>query len=398
VGLDSYLHTYSLASTDTTESLTELMVSAALTGRSSRKVRHRWRVQGEASAGTELFREHLEAQYRWQPDRKETRLRLDGQLHARQYRQETEYSLNSDQAEGRLDVRAYPWLNQGRRLELRGWTAFNDYQDPTTLEVDYRENGGGLFLQSRGLDGAVWSVGTRFAARAYPDTTQIDRKTFGMEGTYDVQDFDGQELRLYHKTERRVIRDTEARPSAWSHWTDLSGKVTAGPGWVFLDLQGEIWDYDQDFSAYDDSWRLKGVAGYSWGDLLATSWQIGLAGERLEADTGPETYTELGLRMGVEAYGGEVSGSLSLEVGSRHYRDGTVDLDLPPSDVQGFESTETIQLYSDFNYWEIWLTANWRLADRWSLDVLASYEPENHTEKEDDAALGFGTVRLTYRP
>lgn len=396
-GLDAYLHTYSLASSDTTESLAEAMMSAALSGQSSRRARHRWRLRGEASVGTELFRENLEAQYRWQPTGAQARLRLDGQLRGRQYRKETEYTLNSDHLEGRLDLRAYPGVWPQRQLELRGWGSFTDYQTPSTLEVDHHETGGGLFLQSRGLDGPIWSLGTRYAFRAYPDTSGIDRRTLGLEGTLDTQDLDGQELRVYHKSERRHIRDTSARPSAWSHWTDASGKVTAGPGWVFLDLQTEIWQYDQNLAAYYDSWRVKGVAGYTWGDLFSTTWQIGLAAEKLAADEGPESYSELGLRAGVDAFAGRVSGSLTLEVGRRQYRDGTITLEIPDASGTVLES-EDLALYSDFTYWEIWLTASWRLTEQLSLDVLASYEPESHTEQDDDAALGFGTLKLVYRP
>ena len=41
-GFDSYLHSYALATDDTTETLAEFMFQAGLHGRSSRSSRHRW--------------------------------------------------------------------------------------------------------------------------------------------------------------------------------------------------------------------------------------------------------------------------------------------------------------------------------------------------------------------
>jgi len=396
-GMDSYLHTYNLATSDTTEALAEYAVIAALTGRSSRRAKHRWRLRAEGSAGTELFRENLEARYRFQGDNLVTRFRLDGYWRGRQYRDQSDYNLTSDNNEGRLDLRLYPAHGQTRFLELRGWGGFMNYQNPSSLEVDYNDQGAGAFVKSTGMDGPLWSIGSRYAFRAYPDSTVIDRRTLSLEGQLDVQDLDGQALHLFHKTDRRHIRDETVRPSAWSHWTDLGGKLTAGPGFVFLDLQGEIWQYDQDLSAYYDSWRVKTVAGYTWGDLLATTWQLGLTTEKLHAADNPEAYREFGLRGGAEAFGGPLSGSLILEVGTRMYDDGTVDLgdNAPEGSLPG---EETYDLYSDFQYWEIWLTASWQMARNLSLDILASYEPENHTEQEDDATLGFASVRLVYRP
>jgi hypothetical protein len=390
-GLDSHLHTYSLAESDTTESVSEFMVSAAVAGRSSRKNRHRWRVEGEVSAGTELFRERAEAGYRWQGADGRALFRLDGQLRGRQYRSGTEYNLSSDSVEGRLDVRAYPVATRNLEWELRGWGMLTDYRTPSSLEVNDREKGGGLSVRSRGLDGPLWQVGLRQAYRDYPDTSRIDRRTLGLVGQLDHQDLEGQELRLYHKTERRHVRDHTARPSAWSHWTDLQGKVAAGPGQVYLDLQGEIWRYDWTSTIYADSWRVEGASGYAWGDILGTRWQVGLAGEKFAAGDSPESYTALGLQAGVEAYTDQLSGTLSLEFGRRHYQDveGTGSSLLDEGDLG---------LYSDFSYWEVWLTASWQLTSAVSLDLLASYEPESHTERDDDVVLGFGTLRLIYRP
>ncbi len=64
-GVDASSHTYHLAVDDTTETIAEFMVQGAVEGRSARRARHRWRLRGEASAGTELFREGLDVDYRY---------------------------------------------------------------------------------------------------------------------------------------------------------------------------------------------------------------------------------------------------------------------------------------------------------------------------------------------
>jgi hypothetical protein len=47
---------------------------------------------------------------------------------------------------------------------------------------------------------------------------------------------------------------------------------------------------------------------------------------------------------------------------------------------------------------ELWTMGAWRISDPLSCEIMASYKPENHTEKSDDAAIGFASVRLVWRP
>ncbi len=395
-GFDALLHSYPLATTDTTETIAEYMVSAGIEGRSARRINHRWRLRAEASAGSELYRQQLEFQYTYLDQKRITRLRVDGKFYGRQYRQTTDYSLSSNNLEKRIDLRAYPWASAGTTLEMRAWHSALDYQNPSTLEVDTKDTGAGIFLRSRGLSRKIWSVGYRFSGRTYPDTTGIDRNVHRVEGDFDFHDDQGQGIRLYHKSGRRLIRDETLRPSAWAHYSDMNSLVAAGSGFVYLDLQSEIWQYDEETSTYFDSCRIKGVMGYRFGDILEPVWRLGLAAERLDAGDSPETYTQFGMRAGVESFGSDVSGSLQLEFGRRVYSQGDVALQDDPLD--DILSEDLITFYSDFNYWEIWLMANWSINAHFSLDVMANYEPENHTEKNDDSSIGFGSVRLVWRP
>jgi len=117
--------------------------------------------------------------------------------------------------------------------------------------------------------------------------------------------------------------------------------------------------------------------------------------ERLDAGDSHETYTQIGVRTGVESYGSAVGGSVTLEYGRRVYSQGEVVLDDGFGDLLG---TATIDIYSDFNYWKIWLLGSWRISRNFSLDFLANYEPENHTENSDDSAIGFASLHLIWRP
>lgn len=396
-GLDATVHTYPLAVSDTTETITEFMCQLGLEGRSPLRARHRWRLRAEASAGTELFRQRLEGDYRWQDARRVARLRLTGSWRGRQYRPGTTYTNSSDHGEGRLQARLTPWA--GEKTEWRGLlsTEFSDYARPSTLEVNHHGYGARLVLQSRGLSERPWHAGLSGARRVYPDSVQINRRTAGLEAGWDGRDFQGRGLQVYQRSQRRLIADETVRPSAWMHWSEGRAGLAAGPGTVFLDLQSEVWSYDQDSTVYVDSWRLQGMLGYTWGDLLSTSRRLGLAGERLAAGDSPESYHQLGLYAGIESYAGPLGGSLSLEFGRRFYTGGDEDLGLDEELAQELAVLDS-SLYTDFHYWKIWLQGSWEMTDALRLDLLGSYEPENHLEDADDSALGFGSIRLVWRP
>lgn len=69
-------------------------------------------------------------------------------------------------------------------------------------------------------------------------------------------------------------------------------------------------------------------------------------------------------------------------------------------DIDGVPVPDYEQLiaYSDFGYWELWLMDAWRIVGPLSCEITASYKPESHAEKSDDAAIGFASVRLVWRP
>lgn len=393
-GYDTYIHTYSLASTDTTETISEANLAAEIEGRSQRDAVHTWRVRAEGSAGTELFRETMDSGWQWQPSG-ETRLRADLAWTGRQYRPDSDYSLSSDHHEGNGELRAYPWLGRTHALDLRLLGRYLDYQTPSTLEQDYRESGGALFFGSRGLASGSWRAGVRGMRRAYPDTSAIDRDIVSLEGDLD-RTGNTLEVWLYHRSDRRIAAKEIVRPSAWSHWTDLRLVRPAGAGQVVANLNNEVWRYDTPGAAYFDSWRSDVEFGYRWGDLLAAQWHTLLTVDRLDAGDSPETYNQVGVKGSIESYGGPFSGVAALEYGRRWYQEQAATA--PTSSSPSSDPADVDLAYSDFGYFEIWLMATWTVSRHISFDVMASYQPEEHTEQDDDIALGYGSIRLVWRP
>jgi hypothetical protein len=383
-GIDAYLHNYYLAVDDTTEAVAEFNVAAELEGRSRRVTSHQWRVRGEVSTGTELTRQFFDGSYQLRPDAGDPLLRADLTWYGRQYREDSEYARSSDNHEGRGELRWYPWFGARTVLDLRLTGRYIDYRTPSTLEQDYRQGDVAAFLRSPGLVGGSWRIGLRAGQRAYPDSSAIDRDTVALEGDLDLAG-DDHTLWVFHRSERRTAADEAVRPSAWSHWTDARAALPAGEGHVVINLNNEVWQYDQETGAYFDSWRSDLEFGYRWGDLLGTQWHTLLTVDRLDAGDLPETYTQVGLRGSLESYAYPFTGILALEYGQRWYR---------PAD----DTEDVVISYTDFSYLEIWAMATWSLSEHWSLDLIANYQPENHTEQDDDLALGFGSLRLVWRP
>lgn len=388
LGHDVYVHSYYLASDDTTATVRETNLTAAIDGRSRRQTDHQWYLRAELSGGSELFRESLDAGYRWRPSAGDPRLGLDLTWLGRQYRETSEYSLTSDNTEGRLELRAFPWLGRRTALDLRAIARRVDYRTPSTLEQDYDDESVAGYLASRGDPAGSWRLGLRAAQRAYPDSAAIDRDGYAVEGELDRAGSAG-DIWLFHRSERRLIADESVRPSAWSHWTEARTALAAGAGHVVLDLTSEVWTYDAPTETWFDSWRADLEAGYRWGDLLGGLWHALVTIENLAAGDSPETYTQVGLRGSLESYARTLSGIIALEYGRRWYHH------VAPVSA---DDLDVLVDYSDFNYLEIWVMATWAFADRLALDLTANYQPESHTEQDDDTALGYANVRLVWRP
>jgi hypothetical protein len=384
-GSDLYVHDYFLADSDTIEVIQEFNFTASAQGTSAWGSKNRWFLRAGLSGGTELFRQSLDTGFRLRGDDRHEWLRGDLLVLARQFREDSEYSLSSDNVEGRSILATSPWANDDVGLELRARGRFVDYANPSTLEVSYRDGAAGAYLRSPYGSFRRWNVGGLLTARDYTDSNEINREGFIVEGDYDHGALEG-EFRAFHRTERRNIADETARPSAWFHWTEATSAIPADAAEVVLRASSEVWDYDQAVGAWYDSWLIGGEAGGRWGDPFTARYEALLALEFLDAGDEPETYNQAGIRLGIESLAGRFSGSASVEVGHRWYKD-TLD-----------SGDDLVLDYSDYAYFALWIMANWRINDHFSADLSLNYEPENHTEQDDNVTLGFASLRLVWRP
>jgi hypothetical protein len=383
-GYDSYTHTYALATADTTETVSESLVQLGLEGRSAPGARGRWRLRLEASAGTELWRERLEADWRRVDAGGVGRVRALARAGGYQYRSGADGSQSSDQADGRLDLQAVPLAGAGSEMFLAGWGSATDFARSSPLEQDMRELGLGAGVRSRGWQTGMWTFTLRHAARAYPDSASIDRRTWSAEADLSRNLGSEGSVRLYERSERRLAADPQVRPDAWFHWLDAAAQVPALASLFVVEWQYERWDYDVETGTWLDSWRLAGLLDLRRGDVMRVQWLVGLAAEWYDAGASPETYEQAGLRAGLESYGSRLSGTCTVEHGRRRYAD------------QADAASDLA--YSDFDYWRLWLMADYRLTDGLVLSALGSWEPESHAEPQDDVSLGFASLRLVWRP
>ena len=395
-GYDTFIHTFPLATEDTTETVSEATVVVGLEGHSARLAVHKWRLRPEFSYGTELLRGRLDFAYHYRPDQFTTLFRLDGNALFRSYQGGSDYALTSDTVEGRFTARGYLSPAGAVMGEYRLITAGVRYRDPSTLEVNYHDLGTAASLRS-GRD-ATWNyaVGGRHVRRSYPDSSVIDRNITALEGNLDTISLEGHGLRLYHRSERRKVRDETVRPSAWAHWTTLELLIPVGGFSLASVLMSEVWQYDEKTAVYFDSWRLRGLILLKRGGLLAPAWLAGVVIEQLAAGDMPETYNQAGLRVGLEYYGTSLIISTTIEYGLRNYNLDTFEVDQENNSLQSDELP--IFTYSDFHYWELWLMFTWSLSHHLSLDIMANYQPEKHVAELDDASLAYGSVRLVWRP
>jgi len=103
---------------------------------------------------------------------------------------------------------------------------------------------------------------------------------------------------------------------------------------------------------------------------------------------------QAGLRVGAEASLLTLGGACTVELGRRDY---TFTPPSEPLSSAPLPGLDTLDLYSDFTYWAVWLSASWSMTGRLALDLSANWQPEQHTEPTDDAAVAFASARVLWR-
>jgi hypothetical protein len=387
-GYDVYTQTYSLALEDTTETVGEMEVTLDATGGTRGRRLHNWRIKPRLVFGTERYRQQFAWAYDLKPDHRTSLLRLGGLLQARQYQQSTDYNLNSDSFESSNHLRWLPGY-AGRiagdfKLQYRTLS----YADPSELEVDRQDRLFTAALRNGRSAERIWRAGIRLGHRDYPDSGVINRDTYGLELEYDHSAFLEPNIRTYYRGERRRIEDDTVRPSSWGHWGTMETSWPVGDEQLIGELQAEVWHYDTQWGAYNNQWRWTGAAGLRGGGIETPGWTLQLTLEDLDSTDEEESFRQMGVKGGVDHYGDDLTGALTVEIGQRDYSDYTPDL----TEDAYFEP-----LYTDFTYLEVWLILSWRLNQHLSLDSMVNYIPESHSEDTDNQSMGFGNIRILYR-
>jgi hypothetical protein len=383
-GYDTFVQSYALALEDTVESVSEYDLTLGAEGRTPDGARHGWTVQPRLSAGSERLRGQLDWEYVLRPDELTPVLRVAGSAQAVRYNDGTTYNLSSDHAEGALSARWQLARGGAAAWEARASAATLRYADPSELEPRRDDWTAGFAAVSTAGFADRWRAGLKYGQRAYPDTTEIDRATLGLDVAWSHDPLEGWAWRFDGRSERRRVRVSAVRPSAWSH--ALDAEVSAPAGALRLVAAGllESWRYDDEWGAYADQTRLETRVTVRVGDILGPTWELGAVRESLASHAAGESYRQWGACGALENFGKALTVMLSLEVGRRDYDEAGGD------DPLG-------ALYTDFTYVEVGLNLSWALTDRLRLDGMAQYLPESHAADEDDQSLGFGSLRLGYR-
>ncbi len=383
-GYDTFVQRYSLALEDTVEAVSEFDLTLGAEGRTPPDSRHAWAVRPRLSAGSERTRGQLDWEYALRPDGRSPVLRVAGSAQAVRYRDGTGYDLSSDHAEGSLTARWLLARGGAAAWEARASASTLRYADPSELEPRRDDWSAGFAAVAGAEAGDRWRAGLKYGQRAYPDTTEIDRATLGLDLAWSHDPLDGPSWQLDGRSERRRVRVSAVRPSAWSHALAAEVAAPAGALRAVAAASLECWRYDDEWGAYADQTRLETRAAVRAGGVSGPLWELGAVRESLDSHAAGESYAQWGACGGLETYGEALTLLLTLEAGRRDYDSAAGD------DPLG-------ALYTDFTYVEVGLNLSWTLTDRLRLDGMAQYLPESHAADEDDQSLGFGSLRLGYR-
>jgi hypothetical protein len=383
-GYDTFVQRYALALEDTVESVSEFDLTLGAEGRTPAGSRHGWSVRPRLSAGSERARGQLDWEYVLRPDALAPVLRVEGSAQAVRYNDATAYNLSSDHAEGSLSARWLLGRGGAAAWEARATAATIRYADPSELEPRRDDWTAGLAAVSGAGSDDRWRTGLKYGRRAYPDTTEIDRQTLGVDLAWSHDPLDGLAWHLDARGERRRVRVSAVRPSAWSHALDAEVSAPVGAVRAVAAAALEDWRYDDEWGAYADQTRLEARAAVRAGGVCGPLWELGAVHESLASHAAGESYRQWGACGALESFGESLTFMLSLEAGRRNY-DGAAGDDLLGA------------LYTDFTYVEVGLNLSWAVSRRLRLDGMAQYLPESHAADEDDQSLGFGSLRLAYR-
>ena len=115
-------------------------------------------------------------------------------------------------------------------------------------------------------------------------------------------------------------RGRDRRPSAWFHWTDLNTAIPADDGPSRPACEQRSLELRRSVRGLVRLLARRRVGGGRWGDPLKARYELLLSVEHSRPATSPRPTARAGLRFGVDSLTGRFSGSASIELGHRWYR------------------------------------------------------------------------------
>lgn len=351
-------------------------------------------VRGRLSYGTDTVRGNAEARFdlRGQRDRLNAHVEIEG----RTFRDDSDFSLNSDFGEFRSRAHWERAVNGVWNVGLRTRGAVTRYETPSSFEVDNERLDVSLTSSLRG-DLGQWfdleaGTGRRWAdpfddpgdPDVVPSVLAYDR-FFGVADW--VHDAGGRwRFGLSHWIERRDYDDEEQRSSLWNVLLEPEVQLRLDDAWSLRWRSAIDWlDYDTSSSTYYDlalgrtglallrRWRT-----FEWGVEPRISW--------LSAPVPSEDeFVQPSLVFSFDGFGGDrFFVSITEELGHRDYGEPRGD------DVLG--------VYTDYWFLRSTVVASVQVVEGASFEFFLSDEPESHRAEEDDARLTLvsATVRVVF--
>lgn len=372
---DSFGQSYTIADDDTLDFIDEM------SGRVTVGLEHlgaTWfQIANSFSLGQEATRNDLRLGVR-----RRTRLldiQLLDDLHYKNWRASSEYSLSSDTLTNSARLLATFWHRSPWRLRLIERFENARFATRNRYNYDYlRNEAGGEFERRWGVLSSL-RAGYRYALRSVPDSTSIDFRSHRFVAGW-VQELGWHTLSLDQTLERRRYRDPGTRSPFWDYQGSVSLDVSLRPslrlrplylaGLVVYDLPDSV---DSDASEHSLELLLEGDLG--------TRTTLG-AGPRLEVrrteNLFDRPYEQVSFK-GILSYlhGSTLWVQFTNELGLRTYGAGS-DLLL----------TDTF-----FNWSSLMLSA--QLPPGLQLDLFFSLEPEKHEQAQNDTTTLLLSAALT---
>lgn len=363
---------------DTTDVFTELRAAAefSLTHEGPRL---RSTVASRLSTGTELDREGIEWRADWRPNQRD-RLGVDFDLQARQFREDVDFSLDSDNQDGRLRMqwqrRAGDWSGglKARAQMLRFDTRSIYELDADRLDLSATLGWRDGWRHWIDLDAGVGTKDVR-------DSTAISYDHLFAHGDVGISLSSRWQLQLRPSVERRVYADRTVRRPFWDLNLDSQLEFAASEAWK-LRLQTPL-EYlcpDQNTSVYFD--LFSGRVGLDFAHTRG-AFEVGLQprwswlSSSLEVE---DVYTQPSLVVHLDYFGSERWWlSLSEEWGDRRY---------------AYDSADGLDLYSDYQFFRTSLLGGLRFTEHLSFEFFLSDEPESHRRDSDDSRLTLISASL----